>query len=96
MATLSTHVLDTATGRPAPGVAVSVERESRVVASGVTDADGRIAHLGESLEPGRYRSCLARGPLLQARRARHRDRVRPHIPRAVLAHGRLDDDYRGS
>ena len=55
MATLSTHVLDTATGRPAPGVAVSVEKESKVIARGVTDADGRIAHLALSLEPGRYR-----------------------------------------
>ena len=55
MATLSTHVLDTATGRPAAGVAVSVEKESEVIARGVTDADGRIGHLAESLEPGRYR-----------------------------------------
>lgn len=55
MATLSTHVLDTATGRPAAGIAVSVEKESKVIARGVTDADGRIAHLAESLEPGRYR-----------------------------------------
>ena len=55
MATLSTHVLDTATGRPAPGITVTVEKDSNVIARGVTDADGRIASLGESLEPGRYR-----------------------------------------
>src|SRR5580765_1148693 len=55
MATLSTHVLDTATGRPAAGIAVAVEKQSKVIARGVTDADGRIAHLAESLEPGRYR-----------------------------------------
>ena len=55
MATLSTHVLDTATGRPAAGVAVSVEKESEVIARGVTDADGRIGQLAESLKPGRYR-----------------------------------------
>ena len=55
MATLSTHVLDTASGRPAPGVAVSLEKDGAVVARGVTDADGRIPQLAGSLEPGRYR-----------------------------------------
>lgn len=55
MATLSTHVLDTATGRPASGVAVSLERDGAVIARGVTDGDGRIAQLAGTLEPGRYR-----------------------------------------
>jgi 5-hydroxyisourate hydrolase len=55
MATLSTHVLDTAAGRPAPGVAVALEKDGAVIARGVTDADGRIAQLSDSLEPGRYR-----------------------------------------
>jgi 5-hydroxyisourate hydrolase len=55
MATLSTHVLDTASGRPAPGIAVSLERDSKIIARGVTDADGRIAQLADSLEAGRYR-----------------------------------------
>jgi len=55
MATLSTHVLDTATGRPAPGVAVSLEKDGAVIARGLTDPDGRVAQLAASLEPGRYR-----------------------------------------
>jgi 5-hydroxyisourate hydrolase len=55
MATLSTHVLDTASGRPASGVTVSLEKGSAVIARGVTDGDGRIAHLAGPLEPGRYR-----------------------------------------
>ena len=42
MTTLSTHVLDTATGRPAPGITVAVEKESKVIARGVTDADGAL------------------------------------------------------
>jgi len=54
MAALSTHVLDTATGRPAAGVAVALEREGNVVARGTTDADGRIRELASSLAPGRY------------------------------------------
>jgi 5-hydroxyisourate hydrolase len=55
MATLSTHVLDTASGRPATGVGVSLEKDGAVIARGVTDADGRIGQLAGSLEPGRYR-----------------------------------------
>lgn len=55
MATLSTHVLDTASGRPAPGVAVALEKNGAVIARGVTDGDGRIAELAGSLDPGRYR-----------------------------------------
>ena len=55
MATLSTHVLDTASGRPASGVAVSVEKDGAVVARGVTDAEGRVPQLAASLDPGRYR-----------------------------------------
>ena len=55
MATLSTHVLDTASGRPAPGVAVSLEKDGAVIARGTTDADGRVGQLAGSLAPGRYR-----------------------------------------
>ena len=55
MATLSTHVLDTATGRPALGIAVSLEKDGAVIARGVTDGDGRVAELASSLTPGRYR-----------------------------------------
>jgi 5-hydroxyisourate hydrolase len=61
MPTLSTHVLDTATGRPAPGVAVSLEKDGAVIARGVTDADGRIAQLADSVDPGRYRLVFELG-----------------------------------
>ena len=50
---LSTHVLDTAAGRPAAGVAVELARDGAVVASVETDADGR-ARLADGLEPGPY------------------------------------------
>ncbi|MGH3079340.1 MAG: hydroxyisourate hydrolase [Gaiellaceae bacterium] len=51
---ISTHVLDTGTGKPAVGVRVELCRESDVVASGETDADGRVPVLAADLEPGRY------------------------------------------
>ncbi|HXG75890.1 MAG TPA: hydroxyisourate hydrolase [Gaiellaceae bacterium] len=53
-ASLSTHVLDTASGTPAAGVRVELARGRDVVAAGETDADGRIRELASGLEPGRY------------------------------------------
>jgi 5-hydroxyisourate hydrolase len=52
--TLSTHVLDTAAGRPAPGVRVELFRGRDLIAAGETDGDGRIAELADT-EPGAYR-----------------------------------------
>jgi 5-hydroxyisourate hydrolase len=58
MASLSTHVLDTAAGRPAPGVRVELSRDGATVAAVDTDADGR-ARLAEELAPGVYRLAFA-------------------------------------
>ncbi len=54
MATLSTHVLDTARGRPAAGLRVELTSEGAAVADGFTDADGRVASLGGDLAEGDY------------------------------------------
>ncbi len=57
MSGISTHVLDTAVGRPVAGIAVALEHESTRWAS-VTDAAGRIANLlpeGEPVRVGVYR-----------------------------------------
>lgn len=53
--TLSTHVLDATTGRPAAGVVVTLTAAGTRVADGITDADGRIAGLGAELAAGVYR-----------------------------------------
>lgn len=55
MSTLSTHVLDTMAGRPAPGVRVTLRRQGIVLGSDTTDMDGRIAEFGAHLSPGSYR-----------------------------------------
>lgn len=56
MSTLSTHILDISTGRPAQGVRVVLEREGAPIASGVTDGDGRIGELSTGpLAAGSYR-----------------------------------------
>jgi 5-hydroxyisourate hydrolase len=51
---LSTHVLDTANGRPAAGVRVELFRGDDLVASAETDADGRIRELAD-VAAGTYR-----------------------------------------
>jgi 5-hydroxyisourate hydrolase len=53
-ASVSTHVLDTAAGRPAAGVRVELCRGDDVLASAKTNDDGRIAPLAEALDAGRY------------------------------------------
>ena len=57
---ISTHVLDTAHGRPVAGLAVTLSRRANsawsVVAKGVTDAEGRVKEFGSGrTEPGEYR-----------------------------------------
>jgi 5-hydroxyisourate hydrolase len=65
--TISTHVLDTAAGRPAAGIRVRCWRLDGSAAEapgGVTDGDGRIADLlgGQALTSGRYRLAFDLGP----------------------------------
>lgn len=60
MSTITTHILDTALGKPAIGVVVSLEQNSSQgwlpIVQGNTDAEGRINDLTpESLAPGHYR-----------------------------------------
>lgn len=60
MSTISTHVLDTASGRPAAGVRVTLSDAGSGVplGSGETDADGRLRTLlatDATLAPGVYR-----------------------------------------
>ena len=56
MATLSTHVLDTGSGRPAAGVTVTLESGAgETLAHARTDADGRVSSLGDQLASGNYR-----------------------------------------
>jgi 5-hydroxyisourate hydrolase len=51
---ISTHVLDTAVGRPAAGVRVELYRGDVLVAAAETDADGRIRELAD-VAAGTYR-----------------------------------------
>jgi 5-hydroxyisourate hydrolase len=51
---ISTHVLDTATGRPAAGVLVELFRGDELITAAETDTDGRITRLAD-VGPGTYR-----------------------------------------
>ncbi len=66
MSLVTTHVLDTAKGRPAAGIAVRFEAaEGSLVAEGVTDDDGRIRDLGpETVAAGVFRLVFDTGAYL--------------------------------
>ena len=60
MSGITTHVLDTANGRPAARVPITLERRDgdgwTRIGSGVTDEDGRLRTLtGPDIETGTYR-----------------------------------------
>jgi 5-hydroxyisourate hydrolase len=58
MSGLTTHVLDTASGKPAAGVALRLKRNGAVLASATTNADGRCDSpllSGDSVAAGAYR-----------------------------------------
>ncbi len=65
MSGISTHVLDTSAGKPAAGVAVTLERWDegawRLLAAAETDAEGRVKPLlaAELLMAGRHRLTFA-------------------------------------
>lgn len=67
---ISTHILDTSRGRPAEGVAVTLELAQggawKEVARGATDADGRVKPLlAEIPEEGSYRLSFEVAPYFQ-------------------------------
>jgi 5-hydroxyisourate hydrolase len=73
MSGITTHVLDTARGRPAAGVPVTLEIKFddgwRIVGRGATDADGRLRDLLPAdfrLSEGDYRLTFDAGAYLSA------------------------------
>lgn len=67
---ISTHVLDTARGRPAAGIQVVLERRQAdgwtELSEAATDGDGRVADLldGEPLAAAIHRLTFVTGPYL--------------------------------
>lgn len=76
MSQITTHVLDTAIGRPAAGIEVTLSRKERGswqdIATGCTNDDGRVADLvatDRRLEAGTYRMHFATAAYLERRDA---------------------------
>jgi len=74
MSTISTHVLDTATGRPAEGLTLALESQRTGewvrLGGGTTNADGRVTSLldgDNGLETGVYRMTFYTGAWFAAR-----------------------------
>jgi len=67
MTAISTHVLDTARGEPASGMAVALmawqDGRWRILATADTDDDGRVSSLGDAA-PGPHRLVFATGAYL--------------------------------
>ena len=65
MTSVSTHVLDTATGEPAVGISVTLERSVdggwQYMSEGSTDVNGRIVMLAGAVFTGVYRLVFATG-----------------------------------
>ncbi|MBI1292544.1 hydroxyisourate hydrolase [bacterium] len=60
-ATLSTHVLDQVSGRPAANLSVRLTHGAILLAEALTNADGRVPRLHDALEPGVYTLRFAVG-----------------------------------
>ncbi len=69
MSAITTHILDTTTGKPGAGILVILERKThssgwQAIGEGITDIDGRINDLigaNEAFLPGHYRLLFETG-----------------------------------
>ena len=97
MGRLTTHVLDTAHGVPAAGVAFtlyrSVDGGHEVIRDGVTNADGRVDSPlleRDAFAPGRYRLVFRAGDYFRSRGVQLADP--PFVDEVVIDFGIADAD----
>ncbi|ATS45327.1 MULTISPECIES: hydroxyisourate hydrolase [Xanthomonas] len=92
MSTLSTHVLDTASGRPAAGVPLRLFAGDTLHFEDVTNHDGRCPDLAAlALQPGRYRLEFDLARYWQATGMALADP--PFLDRIPIAFGIADDGH---
>lgn len=93
MATVSTHVLDTARGRPAADLVVTLARRDGdgwvALETASTDADGRVSPLGpaDGVGPGDYRLRFDTGAWFAA------EGITGFYPEAVIVFTVADDTH---
>ena len=88
MSTFSTHVLDTALGKPAAGIRVVLLRGDNICGESITDADGRAKDFAKPLEAGEYRIRFEVHPYFRAtgRDAFYRSITIDFVVRAAEGH----------
>ena len=97
MSKLTTHILDTANGKPGAGVAVrlfSLENGRHLVASAVTNDDGRTGEPlmdGETFRSGVYELEFSIGDYFSAAGAQQADP--PFLENVVIRVTLADDDH---
>jgi hydroxyisourate hydrolase len=102
VSSVSTHVLDTAAGRPAAGVPVTLEHRTAdgwaVLARAVTDADGRVKDLCPDAPAGELRLTFDTGgpffPAVTVHFVVQPDGGHHHVPLLLSPYGY--STYRGS
>ena len=96
MGQLTTHILDTASGRPAAGVAVRLFRRNDIptlCAETTTNSDGRCAHpllSGDEFLPGTYELEFSIGAYFAAHTGRESDP--PFLDEVVIRFSIADSD----
>ena len=91
MSAITTHILDISRGHPAEGVPVHLDAQEvdggwRELATGATDADGRLRDLltdNFDLQPGVYRLVFDTAAYFEAQSVRS---FYPHVAVAFLVH----------
>jgi 5-hydroxyisourate hydrolase len=80
---VSTHVLDTGTGRPATGMVVRLYEGEELLAEGLTDGDGRCRLAEGATGAGQHRLVFATGPWFATQ---HRETFFPVVSITFAVH----------
>jgi 5-hydroxyisourate hydrolase len=80
---VSTHVLDTGTGRPAAGMVVRLYEGEDLLAEGLTDDDGRCRLADGMTAAGQHRLVFATGPWFATQ---HRETFFPVVSITFAVH----------
>lgn len=68
MSKITTHILDTVSGKPAAGIRLRLEKRDGnqwiAISESATDSDGRCRDLGDNAPPATYRLTFDTGPYL--------------------------------
>ncbi len=90
MSQITTHILDTSKGIPAPGIRVWLEKNGILLGDGVTDKNGRISDLlpeGQILTPGEYELNFETGEYFEAAG------IQSFYPKIVIHFSVFDDSH---